>query len=195
MAYKINEDLYIGNTNKQLKDLPVPVHDAYSTSTTDTYSCDYVNNIVIDKQYYMVDNTPKHFQDCYDKWIKIGSWIATGNYHRCALTFIIQDQNTAGIFSFLCNSGSSKTDLGVSIIKIGGNHEGSRVMASYYTRGSDGYGQIDFYVKPSYYGKGAIIKLGQCATFMYSVYSNTDFSSNDKNSFTIDQIGGTKVYG
>ena len=24
MAYKINEDLYIGNTNKQLKDLPVP---------------------------------------------------------------------------------------------------------------------------------------------------------------------------
>ena len=43
MAYKINEDLYIGNTNKQLKDLPVPVHDAYSTSTTDTYSCNYIN--------------------------------------------------------------------------------------------------------------------------------------------------------
>ena len=46
MAYKINEDLYIGNTNKQLKDLLVPVHDAYSTSTTDTYSCNYINNIV-----------------------------------------------------------------------------------------------------------------------------------------------------
>ena len=45
MAYKINEDLYIGNTNKQLKDLLVPVHDAYSTSTTDTYSCNYINNI------------------------------------------------------------------------------------------------------------------------------------------------------
>ena len=43
MAYKINEDLYIGNTNKQLKDLPVPVHDTYSTSTTDTYSCNYIN--------------------------------------------------------------------------------------------------------------------------------------------------------
>ena len=46
MSYKINEDLYIGNTNKQLKDLLVPVHDAYSTSTTDTYSCNYINNIV-----------------------------------------------------------------------------------------------------------------------------------------------------
>ena len=46
MGYKINEDLYIGNTNKQLKDLLVPVHDAYSTSTTDTYSCNYINNIV-----------------------------------------------------------------------------------------------------------------------------------------------------
>ena len=46
MAYKINEDLYIGNTNKQLKDLLVPVHDAYSTSTTDTYSCNYINHIV-----------------------------------------------------------------------------------------------------------------------------------------------------
>ena len=46
MAYKINEDLYIGNTNKQLKDLLVPVHDAYSISTTDTYSCNYINNIV-----------------------------------------------------------------------------------------------------------------------------------------------------
>ena len=46
MAYKINEDLYIGNTNKQLKDLLVPVHDVYSTSTTDTYSCNYINNIV-----------------------------------------------------------------------------------------------------------------------------------------------------
>ena len=43
MAYKINEDLYVGNTNKQLKDLLVPVHDAYSTSTTDTYSCNYIN--------------------------------------------------------------------------------------------------------------------------------------------------------
>ena len=43
MASKINEDLYIGNTNKQLKDLLVPVHDAYSTSTTDTYSCNYIN--------------------------------------------------------------------------------------------------------------------------------------------------------
>lgn len=183
-----------GNVLKNNIELPIALND-YSTSTTDTYSCDSINNIVIDKQYYMVDNTPKQFQDCYDKWIKIGYWIATGNYHRCALTFIIQDQNTSGIFSFLCNSGSSKTDLGVSIIKIGGNHDGSRVMASYYTRGSDGYGQIDFYVKPSHYGKGAIIKLGQCATFMYRVYSNTDFSSNDKNSFTIDQIGGTKVYG
>lgn len=46
MAYKINEDLYIGNTNTQLKDLPVPVHDTYSTSTTDTYSCNYINSIV-----------------------------------------------------------------------------------------------------------------------------------------------------
>lgn len=46
MAYKINEDLYIGNTNKQLKDLPVPVHDAYSTSTTDTYSCNYLNDTI-----------------------------------------------------------------------------------------------------------------------------------------------------
>ena len=46
MAYKINEDLYIGNTNKQLKDLLVPVHDTYSTSTTDTYSCNYINHIV-----------------------------------------------------------------------------------------------------------------------------------------------------
>lgn len=46
MAYKINEDLYIGNTNKQLKDLLVPVHDAYSTSTTDSYSCNYINHIV-----------------------------------------------------------------------------------------------------------------------------------------------------
>lgn len=46
MAYKINEDLYIGNTNKQLKDLLVPVHDAYSTSTTDTYSCNYINSII-----------------------------------------------------------------------------------------------------------------------------------------------------
>lgn len=46
MAYKINEDLYIGNTNKQLKDLIVPVRDAYSTSTTDTYSCNYINHIV-----------------------------------------------------------------------------------------------------------------------------------------------------
>ena len=46
MAYKINEDLYIGNTNKQLKDLLVPVHDAYSTSTTDTYSCNYINGII-----------------------------------------------------------------------------------------------------------------------------------------------------
>ena len=46
MAYKINEDLYIGNTNKQLKDLLVPVHDAYSTSTTDTYSCNYINHVV-----------------------------------------------------------------------------------------------------------------------------------------------------
>ena len=46
MAYKINEDLYIGNTNKQLKDLPVPVHDAYSTSTTETYSCNYINGII-----------------------------------------------------------------------------------------------------------------------------------------------------
>lgn len=43
MAYKINEDLYIGNTNKQLKDLLVPVHDTYDTSTTDTYSCNYIN--------------------------------------------------------------------------------------------------------------------------------------------------------
>lgn len=46
MAYKINEDLYIGNTNKQLKDLPVPVHDAYSTSTTDSYSCNYLNDTI-----------------------------------------------------------------------------------------------------------------------------------------------------
>ena len=45
MAYKINEDLYIGNTNKQLKDLIVPVHDTYSTSTTDTYSCNYINEV------------------------------------------------------------------------------------------------------------------------------------------------------
>ena len=45
MGYKINEDLYIGNTNKQLKDLLVTVHDAYSTSTTDTYSCNYINEL------------------------------------------------------------------------------------------------------------------------------------------------------
>lgn len=45
MAYKINEDLYIGNTNKQLKDLLVPVHDTYDTSTTDTYSCNYINEV------------------------------------------------------------------------------------------------------------------------------------------------------
>lgn len=46
MAYKINGDLYIGNTNKQLKDLLVSVHDAYNTSTTDTYSCNYINSII-----------------------------------------------------------------------------------------------------------------------------------------------------
>ena len=46
MAYKINEDLYVGNTNKQLKDLLVSVQDAYSTSTTDTYSCNYINSII-----------------------------------------------------------------------------------------------------------------------------------------------------
>ena len=45
MAYKINEDLYIGNTNKQLKDLLVHVHDTYDTSTTDTYSCNYINEV------------------------------------------------------------------------------------------------------------------------------------------------------
>lgn len=58
MAYKINGDLYIGNTNKQLKDLLVPVHDAYSTSTTDTYSCNYLNNL----NNYSTDE------------IKIGRW-------------------------------------------------------------------------------------------------------------------------
>ena len=51
MAYKINEDLYIGNTNKQLKDLPGPVHDAYSTSTTDTYSCNYINKQIENISY------------------------------------------------------------------------------------------------------------------------------------------------
>ena len=49
MAYKINEDLYIGNTNKQLKDLLVSVHDAYSTSTTDTYSCNYINKAILEE--------------------------------------------------------------------------------------------------------------------------------------------------
>lgn len=51
MAYKINEDLYIGNTNKQLKDLLVTVHDAYSTSTKDTYSCNYINKQIENISY------------------------------------------------------------------------------------------------------------------------------------------------
>lgn len=165
-----------------------------STSDTDTYCCNYINDKLIDKQYYMVETTPKQFQDCYDKWIRIGTWIVTGPYHRCSLTFIIQDQNKAGIFTFLCDSGSSKTELGVSIVKIGGNCEGSRVMASYLIN-DDGNGEIGFYVKPSYYGRGAIIKLGQSASLMYNLYSNNEFSSNTKNSYTLDQISGTKVYG
>lgn len=47
MAYKINEDLYVGNTNKQLKDLFVSVHDAYTQSSSDTYSCNYLNKSAI----------------------------------------------------------------------------------------------------------------------------------------------------
>lgn len=67
-------------------------------------------------------------------------------------------------------------------------------MASYLIN-DDGNGEIGFYVKPSYYGRGAIIKLGQSASLMYNLYSNNEFSSNTKNSYTLDQISGTKVYG
>lgn len=51
MAQYINKNIYVGDTGKQLKDLLVPVHDTYSTSTTDTYSCNYINKQIENISY------------------------------------------------------------------------------------------------------------------------------------------------
>lgn len=123
MAYKINEDLYIGNTNKQLKDLPVPVHDAYSTSTTDTYSCNYMNKSAIT----IISNNQSHTGG---KWaviqIKVTGSNSVGNGFSRSGNYIVINKPMKGVLvsaalSLTEDSYSYSGDLYVRLYDTSGN--------------------------------------------------------------------------
>lgn len=146
MSYKINEDLYIGNTNKQLKDLPVPVHDTYTESSSDTYSCNYLNKSAIT----LISNNQYHTGG---KWsviqIKVNKANTVGNGFTRSGNYVVINKPMKGVLvsaslSLTSNSYSYSGDLYVRLYDTSGKNK-----ANYQFRGYPGSGSKFAYVPPA----------------------------------------------
>lgn len=177
------------NNNKIDKSV---IQTSYNNGETNIYSCSYLNTRLPNLKQTSGTNSPKQYQDCYDKWIKVCSFYMEGSYNRMSCVILMQDQNNTGLFSAMCNTGNG-ADTGYAIVqKIAGNCRGNDCLVA--IEKSSSRSTFNVYVRPSYYGRGQVVLLSISGSYIERFSADSNYSSNGAYSWTDDQITGTKIF-